>query len=294
MTDLPGYLRVQSEAIERALDHLVPAHRGSYQQLYEAARYALLGGGKRIRPILALAVVEACGKNSEEALLPCCALELIHAYSLIHDDLPCMDDDDFRRGKPTVHRQYSEGMAVLVGDFLLTYAFEVLAKAKALSAEKRIALIETLTKASGGVGMIAGQVMDISHQEGTAKLEELEQLHRCKTGALLTASILFGGILSDLNQSLLDQLRLFGENIGLAFQIVDDILDVTASEAKHGRLVATDLRNQKATYVTLLGLEQAKHYAQQHYNQALLSLKGFPYPTQRLVTLADYVIHRKN
>lgn len=293
MTDLPTYLRTQSELIELHLEKLIPARHGATQQLFEAARYAVLGGGKRLRPILTLATVDMLGGSIEAALTPACAVEMIHCYSLIHDDLPCMDDDDYRRGKLTVHRRYNEGHAVLTGDFLLTYAFDVLASCPLLTPEKKVQLMAILAKKSGAEGMIGGQVMDIASEGQKITLDTLQLLHRQKTGALLTAAIEFGGIVSNASPSQLEHLRAFGENIGLAFQIVDDILDVTSSEAKHGRAVSSDVANGKSTYVTLLGLEQAKAYAQQFYQQALQALKPFPRSSQ-LKDIADYIVQRNH
>lgn len=294
MMDISNYLHIQSQLIEKHLDQLVPLSHGPYQHLTEAARYALLGGGKRLRPILALTTVKMLGGDLSAALSAACTLELIHTYSMIHDDLPCMDNDDFRRGKPTVHRKYTEGHAVLTGDFLLTYAFEVLATDKHLSPEKKVKLIATLSKQSGGEGMIGGQVLDLACEGKKITLETLRLLHRNKTGALITASVEFGGILADATDQQLSCLRQFGENVGLAFQVVDDILDVTSSQIKHGRAVASDVINEKSTYVTLLGLEQAQAFALNFYNQAIKALKPLPFDTSLLINLADFVLHRKH
>jgi len=293
MTNIAQYLQSQGELIEQQLDKLIPVHHGPYGHLYEAARYSLLGGGKRLRPIFTLTTTRMFGGNPETALSPACALEMIHTYSLIHDDLPCMDDDDYRRGKLTVHKKYSEGHAVLTGDFLLTYAFEVLATDAKLSHEKRSQLIATLARQSGSHGMIGGQVMDLYFEGKKIPLETLKMLHRNKTAALLTASIELGGIIADATPAHLDCLRHFGENIGLAFQVVDDILDVTSSQAKHGKCISSDVRNEKTTYVTLLGLDQAHEYAQRYYNQALNSIKPLPFDTTLLISLADFILHRK-
>ncbi len=294
MSDIANYLQSQSQVIEKHLDHLVSLRHGPYQHLIEAARYALLGGGKRLRPILALATVQMLGGNQITALSPACTLELIHTYSLIHDDLPCMDDDDYRRGKLTVHRKYSEGHAVLTGDYLLTYAFEVLATDKHLSPDKKVKLITLLSRQSGCDGMIGGQVLDLACEGKKIDLETLRLLHRNKTAALITASVEFGGILADATEQQLMHLREFGENVGLAFQVIDDILDVTSSQAKHGRAVASDLLNDKSTYVTLLGLEQAKAYALNFYHQALKALKPLPFDTSFLVNLADFILRRNH
>lgn len=292
MNVVAHYLKTQSEIIENELDRLVPLRHGPHQKLFESARYALLGGGKRLRPILALTTTRMLGGDLSKALSPACTLEFIHTYSLIHDDLPCMDNDDYRRGKLTVHKKYSEGHAVLTGDYLLTYAFEVLATDPYLTPEKKSHLIAILARQSGGDGMIGGQVMDLIFEGQTIPLDTLKHLHRSKTAALLTASIEFGGIISNAPPPHLESLRSFGESIGLAFQVVDDILDVTSSKAKHGKIIASDIINEKSTYVSLLGLEQAKICANEFYHQALRALKVLPYDTSLLVALADYIIQR--
>lgn len=294
MTDIAHYLQTQSQIIERELERLVPLHHGPYQQLFDSSRYALLGGGKRLRPILTLTTARILGSDPAPALTPACTLELIHTYSMIHDDLPCMDNDDYRRGKLTVHKKYSEGHAVLTGDFLLTYAFEILATDPHLNGERKSELIATLARRSGSDGMIGGQVMDLAYEGKKIPLEVLRLLHRNKTAALITAAIEFGGIISNAPPAHLDALRQFGEAIGLAFQVIDDILDVSSSEAKHGRAIASDIRNQKSTYVSLLGIEQAHAYALNFYQQAIKSLKSLPYDTSLLVALADYIIKRKS
>lgn len=294
MTDFMQYLETQSQMIEQHLDRLLPMRHGPHQHLFEAARYALLGGGKRLRPILTLATTAMLGGDLSLALSPACTLEMIHTYSMIHDDLPCMDNDDYRRGKLTVHKKYSEGHAVLTGDFLLTYAFEILATDPHLTPESKSRLIAVLARQSGGEGMIGGQVMDLAFEGKGVCLETLRILHRNKTAALIVASIEFGGIISHTNPMHLDALRQFGESIGLAFQVIDDILDVTSSQAKHGRTIGSDIMNEKSTYVSLLGLEQARSYAQQFYDQAVKALKPLPYNTSILINLADYMIRRRH
>ena len=294
MTEIAHYLETQSQLIEKHLDRLVPIRHGPHQHLFEAARYALLGGGKRLRPILALTTTQMLGGNPSLALSPACTLEMIHTYSMIHDDLPCMDNDDYRRGKLTVHRKYSEGHAVLTGDFLLTHAFEVLATDSHLKPEKKSQLIAILAQQSGSEGMIGGQVMDLASVGKKISLETLHLLHRNKTAALITASIEFGGIIGNATPLQLDCLRQFGESIGLAFQVVDDILDVTSSQTKHGRAIASDIMNDKSTYVSLLGIEQAEAYALNFYNQAIKALKPLPYDTSLLIGLADFILRRKH
>lgn len=293
--EITTYLELQSELVNKRLNELFPPHRGHYEHLFEAARYSLMGGGKRLRPILALATANMLGANQEFVLTPACTLEIVHTYSLIHDDLPCMDDDDFRRGKPSLHKKYSEGHAVLTGDYLLTYAFELLAKSPHLNADVKLRLISTLSQSIGADGMIGGQVMDLAYEGKKIPLDTLKLLHRKKTGALITAAIEFGGILANVNEKQMEHLRLFGENIGLAFQIIDDVLDVTSSQTKHGRPVSSDVLNEKSTYVQLLGLEQSKAYAQECYNQALQYLKFFPnQAASPLRKLAEFMIHRNH
>lgn len=294
MNQIANYLEQQSRLIEERLDHLIPLRHGAHQQLFEAARYAVLGGGKRLRPILTLATTEMFGGNVSEALNPACSLEMIHTYSMIHDDLPCMDDDDYRRGRLTLHRQYNEGLAVLAGDFLLTYAFDVLANDPHLNDAKKTKLISLLARRSGSEGMIGGQVMDLAFEGKQINLDALRLLHRNKTAALLTASIEFGGIICNADPLHLEQLRRFGENLGLSFQIIDDILDVTSSVSKHGRSIASDVINEKSTYVSLLGLDQAREYAQECYQEAIKTLKTLPYDTSLLMKLSDFVVKRNH
>lgn len=293
-TELTTYLKTLSQLIEHRLSSLIPLNQGPYQHLFEAARYSILGSGKRIRPILALTATHILGGDQQIALSPACTLELVHTYSCIHDDLPCMDNDDYRRGKLTVHKKYSEGHAVLTGDYLLTYAFEVLAADPQLTPEQKVRLITTLSKHIGGDGMIGGQVMDLAFEGKKIHLELLSLLHRNKTAALMTAAVEFGGIIANVKEDHLDSLRQFGENLGLAFQVVDDILDVTASETKHGRVVASDLVNEKSTYVSLLGLEQSQACAREFYEKAIQALRCLPYDTSLLRELADFVIQRQH
>lgn len=242
--------------------------------LYEAARWVTLGGGKRLRPRLLMATVEALNGDIALALAPAAALEMLHTYSLIHDDLPSMDNDDYRRGKLTLHKKYNEATAILTGDFLLTYAFEVLAKSPGLTPHQTLALIKTLAHRAGGEGMILGQLLDLEASKVTR--EELQTIHQKKTAELLTASIEMGGIIGNATPEVMSELRLFGDEIGLAFQIIDDVIDVTASVEKHGRTVSSDALNGKTTYVSLLGLEEAKKAADLLLDSAYLRLEGIP------------------
>lgn len=253
------------ELVNAHLNRILPDNNTT---LAEAMRYAVLSGGKRLRPLLALEVAAHYGTEREKALTAACSIELIHAYSLIHDDLPCMDDDDFRRGKPTVHKQFSEATAVLAGDALLTFTFELISSEPTLSLEQRIKLIQVLAQASGHNGMISGQMQDIAAEDRTISYEELRTIHARKTGALFTASALIGGIVANVTSEEFAKLQKLGQNIGLAFQILDDVQDITHSEEKHGGKVSSDVRNNKATYVKLLGLEQARRLADDELHKA--------------------------
>lgn len=285
------YLREKLPAIEKKLQELVPEIDVSYRGLFEAARYSLFSSGKRIRPILVLASTEAVGGDIDLALTPACSLELIHTYSLIHDDLPCMDDDDYRRGKPTLHKAYSEWEALLTGDFLLTYAFEVLGKSPGLTSEQKLQLVQCLAFRSGGQGMVAGQFLDLASTDQIT-LEELQNLHKLKTGALLVACMEFGAIVGKASEQETGLLRQFGEKIGLAFQIVDDILDVTAGEIKHGKSAGSDSINHKTTYTTLLGVEHCREIVQNLCQEALRLLNPLKGNTVPLQELAYLIVNR--
>lgn len=271
----------QIDLINTTLDELIP-NDGS---LFQAARHSLLAPAKRLRPVLTLTTTKLLGGNVEAATQPACAIEMIHTYSLIHDDLPCMDDDDFRRGIPTIHKAFTEAHAVLAGDYLLSYAFEVLSKAPLLSSNQKLELIQILSSQAGGIGMIGGQVKDIEAEGKILTLEELEQIHRRKTGALISASIEFGGVIAQAPETTRQSLKTFGEEIGLAFQIIDDVIDVTSNKG-------SDASNNKSTYVTLLGLSEAKTYAERIYHNAINILNEIPYETQSLEEIASYIVHR--
>lgn len=276
------------EKVQKRLLELIGSNEGS---LFEAARYAIETGGKRVRPTITLTVARCLGADTALALDPACALEMIHTYSLIHDDLPCMDNDDFRRGKPTLHRVYDEGHAVLVGDFLLTLAFEVLACAPSLTLKQRLALITTLAKCSGGEGMIGGQVLDVQTTGDEASLDQLEEIHLKKTGRLITAAGLFGAIVADIEPSHQTIIAESCDKVGLAFQVVDDCLDVTASHAKHGK--SSDLANNKSTYATLLGVDPAIEKAKTLTDEATSLLKSLPYDMSPLIDLFTSMVYRK-
>ena len=288
----PLLLQTWALSIEKKLDELLPLEPCCYQIVQEAARYALLSQGKRLRPLLTLATVHALSSNPELALVPACAVECVHSYSMIHDDLPCMDNDDFRRGQPTVHRQYREDIAILAGDYLLTHAFDLIAKAPELNAEQKIALVATLSEKAGAAGMIGGQVMDIAACETPETLAQLEETHLRKTGALIAAALLVGGIVAQAPPATIQLLNTLGYQLGLGFQIIDDILDVTASEVKHGKPSGTDAANGKVTYVTLLGVESAKAKALELESQIQETLLELPGDTSMLRALVTKCIQR--
>jgi len=287
--ELADYLEIKKREVEKKLDEILPQE----SNVDLASRHCTLAPAKRIRPILTLATTEILNGKVEDALLPACAVELIHSYSLIHDDLPCMDDDDFRRGIPSVHKAFNEAEAILAGDQLLTYAFEILTSSPNLSAEQKIRLIEELAKASGRQGMVGGQAMDIQSGNEGFNLHALETLHQKKTGALIETSIKFGAIIADASSQVMDALHTFGNSMGLAFQIQDDILDVTQSEAKHGRTVGSDLLNKKTTYVSLLGLDGAEEHAKKHTDLAIEALNGIPHNTDLLKNIAESLLSRE-
>jgi geranylgeranyl diphosphate synthase type II len=278
--------------IEEALDALISEKKTPYSEIFTAAKYSTLQGGKRLRPCLAIITAKMFGSTTRHALIPSLALELVHTYSLIHDDLPCMDDDDFRRGKPSLHKAFKEGIAVLTGDYLLTYAFEIIAETNNITPEQKLQLISVLAKSSGADGMIGGQVMDISNEDKSIDLAILQEIHTRKTGKLIAASLEFGAIIGNASIAERKLLEQFGLNIGLAFQIVDDILDVTSSKEKHGREVASDLINGKTTYVSLLGIEGSKKLAESLTSEALGLLQKLSYDSSALKHLAETLVNR--
>lgn len=285
--------KTYQQLIENRLNSLLTFESAPENRLYEAARYAIFSGGKRLRPLLTLATVEACGGDLEKALSPACGLEMIHSYSLIHDDLPCMDDDDMRRGQPTVHKKFDEATALLAGDFLLTHAFHVLTSAPLISDIQKIKLIKVISERAGGSGMIGGQLLDLEAEKNSPDLSQLNLIHQMKTGALLLAAIEFGAILAELDEARFKTLQTFGQEVGLAFQIIDDVLDVTESVAKHGKLISSDTINGKVTYATLLGVDQAKAKALQLLEQALERISDFPYP-ETLISISRSLVDRNH
>ncbi|MCS6914627.1 MAG: polyprenyl synthetase family protein [Myxococcales bacterium] len=290
--DLDGYLARQRARVEAALVRVVE-DGAAPARLREAIGYSLLDGGKRLRPILVLASCEAVGGQAETALPAACALEMIHTYSLVHDDLPCMDNDDFRRGRPTSHRKYGEALAVLVGDALLTDAFSVAAQAQAPAAVV-IAVLQELAQAAGSGGMVGGQVLDVELTGKSVGLEELTQLHRLKTGALLRAAVRTGALLGGASADSLERLTRFGEALGLAFQIIDDVLDVTADLQTLGKDPGSDRDAGKTTFVNLLGVDGAQRHAQAVMARGLEALAPLGEAAEPLRALGRYTVDRKH
>jgi geranylgeranyl diphosphate synthase type II len=272
----------KAKLIEATLDKLVAQTSQEYASLFRAARYSLLTtGGKRLRPILLLSAINDLSGDESLAFYPAAALEMIHTYSLIHDDLPCMDNDDFRRGKPTLHKVYPEWQALLAGDFLLTLAFQILAEAPKLMPEQKIELIRLFSLKAGAHGMIGGQVIDLCATGKKNTLEQLQTMHSLKTGALLVLALESAAIIAGVSQDVRSALALFGEKIGLAYQIVDDVLDVTGKNS--------DASNDKSTYATLLGVEGAKNAAYNLYNEAIKCLDNLT--ISKFVSLKDIAHH---
>lgn len=278
------------EKINQRLEALMLPFEKSIPTLHSSAVYSLMSGGKRLRPVLTLLTAQCLGADLASALDTACAIECIHTYSLIHDDLPCMDDDDFRRGRETLHKIYKEGHAVLTGDFLLTYAFEIITSDTSLNDSQKVKIIQTLSKQAGAVGMIGGQVLDIDQESKSLDLDMLKTIHQLKTGALIQASVRCGGLIASADEKQDALLNAFASNIGLAFQIVDDILDVTSPEAKHGH--RSDEENNKTTYVTLLGLDGAREESERLYSHALEALKGLNGETKPLEDVAKMLVKR--
>lgn len=288
-------LSAYAQQVETALNQAVPLNHGPEKRLLEAMRYSLLGGGKRLRAALLLAFYEACGGREETALPFACAVEMVHAYSLIHDDLPCMDDDDLRRGKPSCHVAFGEATALLAGDALLTLAFDTMLHADAVPAECLVQAAGCLSRAIGAQGMIGGQIMDLANEEAAHIQEErLCATDAWKTGALITAACEIGCRLAQADESRLSAARAYAGKIGLAFQITDDILDVSASQEVLGKPVGSDKEQGKATYVSLYGVETAKQKSAQLLEEAKNCLKQGGFESSFLSDLADYILERRS
>ncbi len=294
MSDFQAWATAAQARTENVLSALLPPPDIAPQRLHQAMRYAVLGGGKRVRALLAYAAGELCNANAEQVDLAAASVELIHAYSLVHDDLPCMDDDDLRRGKPSCHKQFDEATALLVGDALQTLAFQVLAKPEAFpDARQQVTMIHLLTQASGSRGMAGGQAIDLASVGLSLTQQELEFMHIHKTGALIRAAALLGAHSAPLqDETRTRALDHYAKCIGLAFQVVDDILDDQADTATLGKTAGKDAEQNKPTYVTILGLERAKALADELHADAIASITPFGEQGQRLVQLADFITGR--
>jgi geranylgeranyl diphosphate synthase type II len=290
---LDQYMAHQQKRVDAALDRWVPAEGQDPALIHRAMRYSLFAGGKRIRPLLAIAAAEAISDEPTGIENAACALELIHTYSLIHDDLPALDNDDLRRGRPTCHKVFGEAMAILAGDALLTLAFEVLGRLEDIDANRRVRLVEELARASGTVGgMIGGQVNDIQGEGKHPTAGLLESIHRAKTGALLRASVRIGALYAGAENHQLDALTRFGEHAGLAFQIVDDVLDVEQPSEKLGKTAGKDAQQQKITFPAVYGMEKSRTMAEQERLAAHEALHAIDGRAGRLKELADLIVSR--
>lgn len=290
--DLTEFLSTRTAAVNEALDCLLPRATAKPATIHKAMRYSLFAGGKRMRPALCLAAASACGGSELEAIPLACAVECIHTYSLVHDDLPAMDNDDYRRGKLTNHKVFGEGVAVLAGDALLTQAFEIAAQANGWPRYSHQQIILELAAASGSLQLIAGQVADLEGEGKKLSQSELRYIHERKTSALLCCSVRLGGMSANCTPGQLKALTSFGYNVGLAFQVIDDILDVTQTSEKLGKTAGKDTKAQKATYPSIVGLERSRKIAAQLTDKAYAALKPFKGKAQALEALADYLLKR--
>lgn len=294
--DLKKYLTERKQLVDAALEKIFPVPAGLQKQVIEAARYSLFAGGKRIRPILCLAAADVAGGSMRAVMPAACALEMIHTYSLIHDDLPAMDNDDFRRGVPTNHKVYGEAIAILAGDALLTEAFEYLAACEneGIDPQRVLRVVRIAVKASGYRGMIGGQVIDLECENRKVDLATVEYMHIHKTGALLSASLEIGAILGGGDDELIKALKNYGHHLGLTFQITDDLLDVEGDAALMGKQPGSDLAKHKMTYPALLGVAQSKEAAADHVAQALEAVTPFADAAEPLRAIARYLLVRKS
>ncbi len=294
---LDVYVTKQKGLVDEYLDSIMPPPDKHPDIIHKAMRYSLFANAKRLRPILTLASAESVGGNVKQILPIACALELIHTYSLIHDDLPVMDNDDLRRGKPTNHKVFGEAIAILAGDALLTAAFEALSVPEitdAIGSARQLKIINKLAKAAGSAGLIGGQVVDIQSQGKSLDIPELEYIHVHKTGKLILVSIISGAVAAGCSENQLAALSGYGEKLGLAYQIIDDILDVEGESAELGKNTGADSALHKATYPQVLGMKQAKIQAQLLISDAKADLKPLGDKARHLSEIADYILNRKN
>jgi len=295
MFDLTSYIKQKNQMVDASLEGMLENSQPS-KTLTRAMKYSLMAGGKRIRPVLCLASCEAVGGMAEDALTAACALEMIHTYSLIHDDLPAMDDDELRRGKATCHIAFDEATAILAGDALLTLAFEVLASAPLeddSQAVRWLKVIRLISEAAGYRGMVQGQVLDIASEGCNLSADELETMHRLKTGALIEASLACGALLGGADDRQKDLLTSYAHKIGLAFQVADDILNVEGNPELMGKSAGTDSLRKKSTYPSILGMQASKDFAEKLVQESLQTLETFDKRADPLRGIARYIIERK-
>lgn len=291
--NLDAFLASRTTTVNAALDRFLPRETVKPATIHKAMRYSLFAGGKRMRPALVLAAAQACGGKESAALPLACAVECIHTYSLVHDDLPAMDNDDYRRGKLTNHKVFGEGIAVLAGDALLTQAFEIAAQAKGWPRYSHQDLILEIAKAAGSLQLIAGQVADLEGEGKKTSTAQLKYIHERKTSALLCCSVRLGGMSANCSAAQLKALTDFGYNVGLAFQVIDDILDVTQTSEKLGKTAGKDTKAQKATYPSIVGLDRSRKIAEELTNRAFAALKPFRGNAVALEALAAYLLNRE-
>ncbi len=290
---LPAFFEEDLRAVDAALDRLLPAESSRPASIHSAMRYSVFAGGKRVRPILCLEAARIFTAEVAPALHPACAIEFIHTYSLIHDDLPALDNDDLRRGKPTCHKKFGEAIAILAGDALLTLAFEAIGATPA-PAERRVKILTEIAAAAGTVnGMVGGQVADLEAEGKGSDPEMLEYIHRSKTAALIRAAITSGALCAGANEADVARLRRFGETIGWAFQVTDDILDVEESSAALGKTAGKDAAQQKATYPSVYGLQRSHEIANELSTRAIAELDVFGERASRLREIAEFLVHRR-
>lgn len=293
MDDLKPWLKAKQKQVDAALDQFLPPESDSPATIHKAMRYSVFAGGKRLRPVLALAAAEACGGQCENALAPACATEIMHTYSLVHDDLPSMDDDDLRRGRPTSHKVFGEGMAVLAGDALLTQVFTVIARTPETKRYSVKDYVEEIAVTGGSKKLIGGQVLDLEGEGKQLTQDELVKIHEAKTAALLTCAVRLGAMTADAAPAELEALTCFGYNLGLAFQVIDDILDVTQTTETLGKTAGKDEAVDKSTYPAVLGLEASRKEAARLTGVALKSLEIFGEKAKHLEQIARYLLERE-
>lgn len=287
-------LKKYTDIVDKQLDKYLDPKDNPQGIIYEAMRYSVFAGGKRLRPVLMLLTCEMCGGDINEVLPFACALEMIHTYSLIHDDLPAMDNDDLRRGKPTSHKQFGEATAILAGDALLNKAFEVVSQYSGNNSDRAIKAINILAVSSGTEGMIGGQIVDMQSEGRKITLDELRYLHLNKTGAIIRSACKIGAVMSGADSVEIKAVDEFSENLGIAFQIQDDILDVTGTEAELGKPIGSDAEEGKNTYVSLLGLQKSKDMSEEYSKKAKQALDIFGEKANTLKELTDYLTDRRS